>query len=37
MAGSTEPGPVTLQIRNALVDIQYGRAEDSFGWMHRIV
>jgi len=32
-----ETGPVTLQIRQALVDIQYGRAEDTFGWMHRIV
>ncbi len=37
VAGSTEAGPVTLQMRNALVDIQYGRAEDAFGWMHRIV
>jgi branched-chain amino acid aminotransferase len=35
--GSTDAGPVTLQLRNALVDIQYGRAEDTFGWMHRIV
>ena len=30
-------GPVTLQVRAALVDIQYGRAEDAFGWMHRVV
>jgi branched-chain amino acid aminotransferase len=30
-------GPVTQQIRSALVDIQYGRAEDTFGWMHRVV
>ncbi len=37
VAGATEPGPVTLELRNALVDIQYGRAEDTFGWMHRIV
>ena len=36
-AGATETGPVTMQIRQALVDIQYGRAEDTFGWMHRIV
>jgi branched-chain amino acid aminotransferase len=36
VAGSTEPGPLTLEIRQALVDIQYGRADDSFGWMHRI-
>jgi branched-chain amino acid aminotransferase len=35
--GSTDAGPVTLQLRNALVDIQYGRAEDTFGWMHRVV
>ena len=32
-----EPGPVTQQVRSALVDIQYGRAEDTFGWMHRVV
>jgi branched-chain amino acid aminotransferase len=35
--GSTDAGPVTLELREALVDIQYGRAEDTFGWMHRIV
>ena len=35
--GPDDAGPVTLQLRNALVDIQYGRAEDTFGWMHRIV
>ena len=33
----TETGPVTLQIRQNLVDIQYGRAEDTFGWLHRVV
>ncbi len=32
-----EGGEVTMAIRKALVDIQYGRAEDPFGWMHRIV
>jgi branched-chain amino acid aminotransferase len=32
-----ETGPVTQQVRSALVDIQYGRAEDTFGWMHRVV
>jgi branched-chain amino acid aminotransferase len=32
-----ETGPVTQQVRTALVDIQYGRAEDTFGWMHRVV
>jgi branched-chain amino acid aminotransferase len=30
-------GPVTQQVRTALVDIQYGRAEDTFGWMHRVL
>jgi len=34
--GSTEPGPLTMQIRQSLIDIQYGRAEDVFGWMHRV-
>ena len=29
-------GPLTMKIRQALVDIQYGRAEDTFGWMHRV-
>ena len=32
-----EAGEVTMAIRQALVDIQYGRADDTFGWMHRIV
>ncbi|WP_035812313.1 branched-chain amino acid aminotransferase [Jiangella gansuensis] len=32
-----EPGPVTQEIRSALLDVQYGRAEDPHGWMHRIV
>lgn len=27
---------LTMRIRQALVDIQYGRAEDTFGWMHQI-
>ncbi|WP_299051899.1 branched-chain amino acid aminotransferase [uncultured Nocardioides sp.] len=29
--------PVALAIRQALVDLQYGRAEDTFGWMHRVL
>ena len=39
--GGSAPAPastdLTMRIRQALVDIQYGRAEDTFGWMHRIV
>ncbi len=27
---------LTLKIRQSLVDVQYGRAEDTFGWMHRV-
>ena len=30
-------GPVTTEIRQQLIDVQYGRAEDSYGWMHRVV
>jgi branched-chain amino acid aminotransferase len=32
-----EPGPVTQEFRQALLDIQYGRTDDAHGWMHRIV
>lgn len=35
--GLSEPGEVTMAIRKALVDIQFGRADDAFGWMHRVV
>lgn len=30
------PGEVTMGIRKELVDIQRGRAEDTFGWVHRV-
>ncbi len=40
-AGGEAPAPpsteLTMRVRQALVDVQYGRAEDAFGWMHRIV
>jgi branched-chain amino acid aminotransferase len=36
-APTTEAGPLTSKIRAALVDVQFGRAEDTFGWMHRVV
>jgi branched-chain amino acid aminotransferase len=36
-APTGEAGPVTAGIRQALVDVQYGRAEDTFGWLHRVV
>jgi branched-chain amino acid aminotransferase len=30
-------GPVAGRIRTALLDVQYGRAEDTHRWMHRLV
>jgi branched-chain amino acid aminotransferase len=36
-APTTEAGPLTSKIRQALVDVQFGRADDTFGWMHRVV
>ncbi len=29
-------GEVTMGIRQALLDLQYGRAEDTHGWLHRL-
>jgi branched-chain amino acid aminotransferase len=34
---TTEAGPVTMELRKSLVDLQFGRAADTNGWMHRIV
>lgn len=31
-----EAGPVTTRLRQALLDLQYGRARDTFGWLHRL-
>ena len=31
-----DAGELTMRIRHALVDIQYGRADDTFGWMHQV-
>ena len=35
--GSGEPGPVTMRLREALLDIQTGRAPDHHGWMHTLI
>ncbi|HEY3013764.1 MAG TPA: branched-chain amino acid aminotransferase [Nocardioides sp.] len=39
--GGSTPAPqsteLTMKLRQALVDIQFGRADDTFGWMHRVV
>ena len=34
--GGGEPGEVTLKLREALLDIQRGTAEDKHGWMHQL-
>lgn len=38
--GGALPAPagseLTMRIRQALVDVQFGRTADSFGWLHRI-
>jgi branched-chain amino acid aminotransferase len=36
LIGDGEPGPVTLALRQALVDVHEGRVADPRGWMHRI-
>jgi branched-chain amino acid aminotransferase len=35
--GSMETGEMTSQLRSKLIDIQYGRAADANGWLHRLV
>ncbi|ROR95584.1 branched chain amino acid aminotransferase [Salana multivorans] len=35
--GGGEAGPVTEWVHRTLTDIQYGRAEDSHGWLTRLV
>ena len=36
VVGDGVPGPKTQEIRRHLVDIQFGRAEDPFGWTRRV-
>ncbi|WP_028658988.1 branched-chain amino acid aminotransferase [Nocardioides insulae] len=36
-APSLPHGDVATKIRGRLVDVQFGRAEDTHGWMHRII
>jgi branched-chain amino acid aminotransferase len=35
--GSGASGETTLAIRQRLQDIQYGRAEDKYGWLRRVL
>jgi branched-chain amino acid aminotransferase len=34
--GTGEPGPLTMQLRAHLLDVQHGRIDDSHGWLHRV-
>ncbi|MCU1587130.1 MAG: branched chain amino acid aminotransferase apoenzyme, partial [Frankiales bacterium] len=36
VAGDGQPGAVTMKLRKALMDIQYGRAEDTHGWLRPV-
>jgi branched-chain amino acid aminotransferase len=36
VAGDGQPGEVTMKLRKALMDIQYGQAEDTHGWMRPV-
>jgi branched-chain amino acid aminotransferase len=31
------PGPISMQLRKALLDVQTGQAPDAHGWMHKLV
>jgi branched-chain amino acid aminotransferase len=35
--GDGSPGPVTLRLREHLLDLQHGRLPDPHGWMHTLV
>ena len=37
LVGDGGPGTVTMELRERLTDIQYGRADDVLGWMRRVV
>ena len=35
--GDGTPGPITMQLREALLDVQTGHSPDSHGWMRKLV
>jgi branched-chain amino acid aminotransferase len=35
--GDGNPGPVTMKLRQHLLDLQHGRLTDAHGWMHQLV
>jgi branched-chain amino acid aminotransferase len=34
--GDGTPGPISMRLREALLDIQHGRVADTHGWLHRV-
>ncbi|MGY1833484.1 branched-chain amino acid aminotransferase [Blastococcus sp. SYSU DS0510] len=34
--GDGEPGPITMRLRETLLDIQHGRVADTHGWLHQV-
>jgi branched-chain amino acid aminotransferase len=36
LVGDGSPGPITLQLRDELLGIQYGLRPDPFGWVHKV-
>jgi branched-chain amino acid aminotransferase len=34
--GDGTPGPISMRLRQALLDIQHGRVADTHGWLHRV-
>jgi branched-chain amino acid aminotransferase len=37
VAGDGQPGAVTTRLRQALLEIQYGRTADAHGWLRTVV
>jgi branched-chain amino acid aminotransferase len=36
VVGDGTPGPLTMRLRESLLDIQHGRVADTRGWLHRV-
>ena len=34
--GDGGPGPLTMRLREHLLDVQHGRVPDTHGWLHRV-
>jgi branched-chain amino acid aminotransferase len=34
--GDGTPGPISMRLREELLDIQHGRVADTHGWLHRV-